>query len=742
MSLNNRISFKHNIALSGKTALSILLLLLAGRLLYAKQTKTTAIDSLQKQLEDLEGKTDFLSSKNRAVTYINLFHKYRVSNTDTAGSIALKAFAEIKLFEDRFHNAANSANHLYTRFYNAMVGYKRTINEPDSALFYLRKGFYYLTLAPDPGILGDMYTLVGNLYYDDGNSEKALAYFFKALKVFEKAKIIPGIATSECNIGVEYINLQKIKEAKYHLNIAIKYGEKTDEYAALIDAYNNQGAAYDESGDMDSAIYFYSKALNLCKTQHYMVKASSMYNNIGLVYLEKNMLDSAELYFKNSAILKRKNKRSRSMAYLYNNIGLLYKNKHQYQLSKKYIDSAFVIARELGMIEIFSEGMLNLSEIYYEEKDYKKSREALADYITYRDSIYNDDKVSDITRMQSQYEFGLKEQKSKLEQEKKDLLTAQEHNKDVLTRNFLLIGLTLSCLLGYIAFRNYRKKEKANSLLISKNEEIEHQKEIIEEKSKELSDSINYAKHIQLSVLPEIKLEDLFSDSFVLYQPRDVVSGDFYWLEKKGDLHFIAVGDCTGHGVPGAFMTMIGSILLNEIFHEKKIFEPGKILSELNRLVKLSLKQLNENSDSKDGMDICFCIINTATNTLTYSGANRPLWIYRESGNEIALHDYSPNKMAIGGYTPFEYTYEQHVINLQNNDCIYMFTDGYGDQFGGVQNKKLSTKKMKELMKNHHRENMLSQKNCFGMYYSNWKNECEQVDDVLLLGIKIQSNQS
>lgn len=249
----------------------------------------------------------------------------------------------------------------------------------------------------------------------------------------------------------------------------------------------------------------------------------------------------------------------------------------------------------------------------------------------------------------------------------------------------------------------------------------------------EIKDSINYAERIQSSILPETSvIKEHLPNGFILFKPRDVVSGDFYWFNQLDGKLFFACVDCTGHGVPGAFMSMIGNSLLNEIILTKKITSPSAILSSLNRSIFKVLKQ--NTSESRDGMDMALCMIDPKTKTLTYSGANRELLLIRNG----ALIEYKPTKSAIGGFTDSDTIFKETTIEINTNDIFYMTTDGYADQFGGEKGKKLMTKNFKEFLLKIHTLSMHEQQQQLDEKISNWMGNIHaQVDDILVVGIKL-----
>ena len=278
------------------------------------------------------------------------------------------------------------------------------------------------------------------------------------------------------------------------------------------------------------------------------------------------------------------------------------------------------------------------------------------------------------------------------------------------------------------------EKEKVESI----NKEVIQQKTIIEHHNIEIMDSIKYAKNIQEALLPSLsEVGNLFPQSFVLYMPKDIVSGDFYWFARNGTTRFIAAVDCTGHGVPGAFMSIVGNTLLNEIVNEKKITVPGDILLELHKGVKIALNQNAKEFERRDGMDITLCAFNANTSEIQYAGANRPLWIYRKDKN-YELEIIKATKSPIGGLELEESrVYQNHSVTVNAGDCLYLFSDGYADQFGGPKGKKFMLTNFQKLLLKNIESPMEVQKQKLAEAFMDWKSEAEQIDDVLVIGIRI-----
>jgi serine phosphatase RsbU (regulator of sigma subunit) len=264
--------------------------------------------------------------------------------------------------------------------------------------------------------------------------------------------------------------------------------------------------------------------------------------------------------------------------------------------------------------------------------------------------------------------------------------------------------------------------------------QLKSQKNIVEERNQELTDSIVYARRIQDAILPDPEIKyRLFPNSFVLYQPKDVVSGDFYWYTEKNGKKLIAAVDCTGHGVPGAFMSMIGISFLNEIVNEKGITEPGAILSELRHVVIQALKQTGAEGEQKDGMDIAMLAFDEKNMTVEFSGANNPLWHYSDGALQVTKADKRPIGFFKGKGLPFT----NHKFAYRPGDTFYIFTDGFADQFGGERGKKFKYKPLQELLVSVRSSPVKAQEEIVREVFNEWKGGLEQVDDVLLICVQV-----
>lgn len=306
----------------------------------------------------------------------------------------------------------------------------------------------------------------------------------------------------------------------------------------------------------------------------------------------------------------------------------------------------------------------------------------------------------------------------------------------------LINGGLLSITIGFFSiFLIYTRNKlivsntKAKVDLENSQQETIKQKNLVELKNTEIMESITYAKRIQEAVLPSTSImSDYFKNSFILYLPKDVVSGDFYWVANVDNKLIFAAADCTGHGVPGAFLSLIGNQLLNKIVIDNKITQPDKVLDYLKKGVVQTLQQNTDGEERKEGMDIALCVIDKENQTLEYAGAYNPCYIVRNN----KLQEYKADRMPVGVYfkkqgNPFQL----NTIQLRPDDTLYIFTDGFADQFGGPKNKKYKYRPFRQFLMHIHERPMNEQRDALVTEFNNWRKDNEQVDDVLIIGVKI-----
>ena len=309
---------------------------------------------------------------------------------------------------------------------------------------------------------------------------------------------------------------------------------------------------------------------------------------------------------------------------------------------------------------------------------------------------------------------------------------------------FTFIGLAIISVFLVLLFFSYKEKKKVNEEINNKNQKLETAYSIVEEKNKEILDSINYAKRIQNAILPPAKIvKEYLPESFILYKPKDIVAGDFYWMhclsasrEQKEGLILFAAADCTGHGVPGAMVSVVCNNGLNRSVREYGITDPGKILDKTREIVIQEFEKSEE--DVKDGMDISFVSLysnlQNGIHTVKWAGANNPLWIIRKGALEV--EEIKANKQAIGQIDHAE-PFTTHELELQQGDTIYIFTDGFQDQFGGERGKKFKPANLRKLLLSITDKDMQEQRQLLDETFEAWRRDLEQVDDVCVIGVRL-----
>ena len=282
--------------------------------------------------------------------------------------------------------------------------------------------------------------------------------------------------------------------------------------------------------------------------------------------------------------------------------------------------------------------------------------------------------------------------------------------------------------------------EQKHEEVVKQKVEIQSQKDTLEAKNREITDSISYAKSIQNALIPsEEKFRDALPESFVLFKPKDIVSGDFYWVHRKNEIVYYVTADCTGHGVPGGFMTMLGLSFLEQIIVNQHVQNPAEVLDLMKEKLIKTLNQYGQVGENKDGMDITVCRLNTLTNELSFSAANNNLYVVKtnsENSNQKELVVYKADRQPCGYYIK-NLPFTSHTVQLSSGDCIYTFTDGYADQFGGPKGKKFRYKHFEEMLLTNSNSGMTEQREILNTTIDDWKGTHEQVDDILVIGVRI-----
>jgi serine phosphatase RsbU (regulator of sigma subunit)/Flp pilus assembly protein TadD len=575
---------------------------------------------------------------------------------------------------------------------------------------------------------------LGIVYKEQGNYPKALEHYLKALKISEELDNKYLVATWLANIGIVYHEQHDYPRALSYYDRSSRMAELLKNRQLQANNISNSGTVYTEQGDNKKALECGLKALRINEELGNKIEIAKCLDRIGIVYKDINDYGKAEECFLRAQALAEELGDKGHIAILWGNMGGLYIIQKKYPKAETYFLKSLSLAEEIGSMDDIRQGHQNLSDLYMATDRYKEAMLHYRKAMAIKDTLFNEVKNKELISQELNYEFAKKEALANAEVAKKEALAEEERQKQRIITYSVSAGLFLVILLALFIFRSYRQKQKANVIITGQKEEVEKQKQIIEAKNKDITDSITYARRILQARLP--KKEEIYQslpESFVLFKPKDIVSGDFYYFSKDERGVFLAVADCTGHGVPGAFMSIIGSEKLEESISKGN--NNSEILRLLNKGIKASLHQSESDESTRDGMDIALCNINLEKGSLKYSAANRPFWIIRKDSTQV--EEIRATKKAIGGFTDDDQHFDTHEVKLLPGDTFYIFSDGYADTFSGSKNKKLTSKKFREILLSIQNRSMREQEAFLEKFIEDWKAGTEQVDDILIIGVRI-----
>ncbi len=600
---------------------------------------------------------------------------------------------------------------------------------------------------------------LGNYFNITGDYENAIENLHIAKRICEEESYEKGISTIYNNLGATYEKMGRYDEAMDCFIKSISISESLNDSTNIAKTLLNIGLLYTRQEDYEKSLEFYNKSLEIRGKLGDKEGIALLYNNIAIVnyYLEdydnvRNYFEKAYKVYLESGNLRRQLMALSNIAEVDNMIGQkekalktyfeileiekelgqkgeqirtyyaiaeIYFSRSDFGSAKKYCNIGLSIANEIGAKAESLNYYILLVEINKAEQNYKRALEYSELLFLENDTVYNEEKAKQIQELETQYETKKKEQQIinlENEREIRELkIKKQKHFTIFLLSGFLSIFIFL-----LILYSQNKRIKKANKLLALQKRQI--------------TDSIEYASRIQTAILPPGDfITKVIPDHFILFKPREIVSGDFYWITHKDNKIVVAAVDCTGHGVPGAFMSMLGFAFLNEIVNKETELKASSILNELRNNVKKSLHQTGKDDEAKDGMDIALCIIDPENLILQYSGAYNPLYLIR---NE-ELITVKADRMPIGIHIVEKESFTNHEIKVQKGDIIYIFTDGYVDQFGGPNASKFRKTPFKEMLVSIKDKEMEEQKKILDSEFEKWKGERDQIDDVLVMGIKI-----
>ena len=733
--------------------------------------------SLKAQQPDISYYTDSISSlpddTNKVIAFNDLL--WQVSSFDSANSVII-AQKSIEVAENiEYYKGIGTAYKNLAKFYYYRADYQEAMR-----LYKLSLENY--ELAEYKKGIAISYRNLGNIYNQIGNWEQALNYFFQSLTLREEIKDSSGVATMYNAIGLLYSSVANYEDSAYvYFNRALETFQLLDNQAKIASSYLNIGYFYYQhynsmqknnidiaNSYIDSSIIYCKQSLKISTIIGITRYEALAYEILGENYFLKEKPDTAKYYLFKSLEIRELDGNVFGIANSLQKIGSYYSKIEDYVNAEKYLNEALELAIEINTDQVRGDVFNELNKVYYNTGRYKQAYDAYAEYVVIRDSLANEDDVKKMTQLSMQYEFDKQQKLQELEQQKKDAIKEVQIRRQKTITGFSIFGFALMVVLAFVIFRSYRQKQRSNKILEDKNEqitlqnaqlnqqneeieaqrdEIEKQKEFVEHQNKEIKSSINYARRIQQAVITPISFfEQNFTDYFIFYKPRDIVSGDFFWGAKLSNGKLIATAaDCTGHGVPGAFMSMLGISFLNQIVNQNFLNSPDELTSAiiLNNLRDMIVNALGHGSVTDDtqpqeGMDMTLVIIDKQKKSIDFAGAYNPLLQFR--GSEIIIH--KADKMPVGyHFLKSKENFTSNFIEYQRDDKFYMFSDGFQDQFGGEKGRKFSPKFFRELLVEANKYPMDDQRELLHETLKKWRytddKEYRQIDDIIVIGLHL-----
>lgn len=675
------------------------------------------VDSLEQVLKTKKG-------KDRVEVLSDLSEEYIGTDNIKAKALANEAInLAVDAEDDKLIIIGNSA----------MAYIHDRLNEFPEALKYYQEALRVAERSNDSIRIGVACTNVGRVIFSYQSDLKAsMEYYLRAIEIYK----LKGEKSRQARTKVNVANLLA---AEGNYDGALEYYQDAllhiTEDKARATVYSNMAASYMYKKDKAKASLAMQQSLAILEKMP-NVKPDQLalgYNNLGSIMNELSDSASARMYLEKALAINLQQADSSGIAMNLFNIGNVYAKAELYKKAEDYMMRAHGIITRLKIKQLESDMYASLAKLFSKTGRYEEAFKYQVLYTEAREASLTSGMTDKLDRADERFEANQRD----LKKQKENEVLAERNKQQDRFIILLVIGAVLLVITAFLLLRRFLDKKKANEILENRNLTIEAQKFQIEVKNKEITDSIRYAQRLQDAVLPdERRLLQLFPDAFLLFMPKDIVSGDFFWCAEKNGYAIVAVADCTGHGVPGALLSMIGNNLLHREVYERGLTDPGEILHGLNSGLQQLLQHSHADAEAgeiRDGMDIALLVIHRATRRLVFAGANRPLFILR-NGEIMELH---PSRKAIGSSTADDYQFETSTVELQQNDLLVAFTDGFADQFGGPKGKKMMLRLLKDQLLLHAGKTTAAQKEQLAAFFRSWKGDLDQVDDVLLAGIRV-----
>ncbi|MDP1802741.1 MAG: tetratricopeptide repeat protein [Bacteroidota bacterium] len=683
------------------------------------------------QNKNVDSLKNILSSLPADTQKVNVLYDLAYRSFDSDPDITIKYGNEALDIAQK----QNSPKHIANVYNVIALGYSIK-NEYQNALKYFENALVVREKIKDKNGVAKILGNMGNIYWNMSDYPKALDHQLRSLKLKEEAGNKQGVANSLGNIANIYSSLGDDDKALYYHFECIKIADQLGNKKNIEICFVNIGTIYEGKRKHQLAIDYFTKALKISEETGNKLNIAGAYGNIGLSYIGLGKYQLADDYLKKSLAIRNELGDRLGIASVHHHLGVLNLKSKNYKAAEENFLLALQISKELGIEARERDILKDLSHIYIEQKKFEQGFEYFKKFIKLRDTLINLSNNKLIIQKQLKYDYEKKAVADSIKTSEEKKIAAFQLKQEKTQKYALYGGLILVLLFSIFIFNRFKVTQKQKIIIEQKEKETQKQKHLIEEKQKEIVDSINYAKRLQDAILPQVNsIKESFSklngDACVVYQPKDIVAGDFYFFEDNNDHLFIAAADCTGHGVPGAMVSVVCSNALTRSVNEFNLTDPGEILDKTTELVLDTFSK--SVGQVKDGMDISLLCIDKKNKIIAWSGANNPLW-YLENGNII--NELKPNKQPIGRSDDPQ-PFVTHTLSSAVGRTFYLITDGYADQFGGAEGKKLKSKNFKNLLSSISTLSLDEQATIVLQNFNIWKGTYEQVDDVCVIGIRI-----
>lgn len=616
----------------------------------------------------------------------------------------------------------------------AKQGY--VFSQPDSSIYCAELLFIKASKSKNLNFMANARNTQGIANAIQGKFNLAIPKYMEALELYEETENLNGQASTLNNIGVLYSDMEDLEKSLDFYKRSLTIKESLGDSLEMASTLNNIGVIYKGLGDFDAALYFYQRSYNIEQKAGKIESLSSTLNNMAIVYLRMDSISKAELHANQSLEIGLQYNLEWDLTTTYNILSIINFEMGKYQKSIDAANQAEKLAISFNGQNEIKEAKFAQYKAYRSLNDYKNALIRYEEFIDISAEIESEETQKEIIRQELKYVYekeaiadSTKNAEEKKVREAELAVEIAENKRQKQQSYFLYLGLFIFGLFGIFIFNRFRVTRKQKDVIESQKKTVDQAFQELEEKNTEILDSINYAKRIQKAILPpDSLLKKALPENFVLYKPKDIVAGDFYWLEEVENSVLFAAADCTGHGVPGAMVSVICNNGLNRSVREFGLTDPGQILDKTREIVIQEFEKSDE--EVKDGMDIAMCSLTGLK--LKYSGAHNPLWIIRNG----EIIETKADKQPIGKFIDSK-PFKTHEFELQKGDSFYIFSDGFVDQFGGEKGKKFKPKALRELLLNVQTENMNNQHELLMDAFEKWRGTFEQIDDVCVIGVKV-----